>query len=183
MRDNANSRTWLLRALALISLTLCCAFSPAQAEIQDRTSAKSIAKPILMLMLYCHAALDALQADYEKDLATSDLSEAKKNAIKQAFQINKQELGDVEPDSGFTPLFHKCVKDKAISEGEAHFLDKTARKDAVLWYPLAKEKCNRQILSPLNEEEDNCVKYLNTEMHKCLISFKERVELLSKGQK
>lgn len=155
----------------------------SQAETSDPKSAKTIAKPILMLMLYCHAALDTLQAEVEKNPSSGALSAPQQKAIRGAFQLNKTELGGFNAGTQLFHLFHKSVEDKAITAGEAQFLEKTARKDASLWLTFAKEKCKKELFSPLSEEDDDCLKKLNSEMHKCFIGFNERVQMLVKAQK
>ena len=136
-----------------------------------------------MLMLYCHAALDTLQAEVEKSPPSGEVSAAKQKALKDAFQVNKDELGGYKPHTQLFWLFHKSVEDKAISAGEAQFLEQTARKDAILWFAFAQEKCKKEIFSALSEEEDECLNKLNSEMHKCFIGFNERVENFLKEQK
>jgi len=84
-------------------------------------------------MLYCHAALDTLQGEVEKTPPSGALPPQKQQAIGQAFQLNKVELGSLTPETKLFHLFHKSVEDKAITAGEAQFLEKTARKDAALW--------------------------------------------------
>lgn len=83
------------RARLLASLILALMLTPAQAETVDPTSAKSIAKPILMLMLYCHSALDTLAGEVAKDPKPSavDVSEKKWQAIRIIFEQYKIELG------------------------------------------------------------------------------------------
>jgi hypothetical protein len=164
------------RAQCLATLSLFVALSAAHAEVSDPKSAKNIAKPILMLMLYCHAALDTLQTEFEKSPPSGAISASKQKALQSAFELNKTELGGFNTDTQLFHLFHKSVEDKAISAGEAQFLEKTARKDATLWFAFAKEKCKKEIFSPLTEEEDECLNKLNSEMHKCFIGFNERVE-------
>jgi hypothetical protein len=171
------------RARLLAPLLLLVALTPACAETKDPKSAKTIAKPILMLMLYCHAALDTLQAEVEKSPPSGALSAEKQKALQGAFQRNKTELGGFNTETKLFHLFHKSVEDKAITTGEAQFLEKTARKDATLWFAFAKEKCKKEIFSPLTEEEDDCLNKLNSEMHKCFIGFNERVQILIKAQK
>lgn len=173
----------LRHIICFIVLAFYSAVTSAQAQAPDSTSARSIAKPILMLMLYCHAALDTLQDDYEKSARTSELPESKQHALMQAFKLNKLELGGFNTETQLFHVFDKSVKDKAISAGEAHFLELTARKDATLWYAFAKEKCKTEIFASLSEEEDECLNKLNSEIHKCLIGFNERVEAISKSQK
>jgi len=173
----------LLRGLTLAPLVIFLGLGLAQAEVLDPKSAKNIPKPILMLMLYCHAALDTLQGEVEKTPPSGALPPQKQQAIGQAFQINKVELGSLTPETKLFQLFHKSVEDKAITAGEAQFLEKTARKDAVLWFGFAKEKCKKEIFSPLTEEEDDCLKKLNSEMHKCFIGFNQRVNSFMKLQK
>ena len=155
----------------------------SQAETSDPKSAKTIAKPILMLMLYCHAALDTLQAENEKNPIDGALSAPQQKALQGAFQLNKTELGGFNAETQLFHLFHKSVEDKAITAGEAQFLEKTARKDATLWLTFAKEKCKKELFSPLSEEDDDCLKKLNSEMHKCFIGFTARVEDLLKSQR
>jgi hypothetical protein len=174
------------RARLLASLILALMLTPAQAETVDPTSAKSIAKPILMLMLYCHSALDTLAGEVAKDPKPSaaDVSEKKWQAIRIIFDQYKIELGAPSAEGKkLNQVYHKSVSDGAINEGEAQFLDLTARKDALLWYAFAKEKCKKQIFSQLSEEEDECLNKLNSEMHKCFIGFNERVQMLVKAQK
>ena len=171
------------RALLPTLLLLFLALTPACAQLSDPKSAKTIAKPILMLMLYCHAALDTLQGEVEKSPPSGTLSAAQNKALQSAFQLNKTELGGFNSDTQLFHLFHKSVEDKAISAGEAQFLEKTARKDATLWFAFAREKCKKEIFSALTEEEDECLNKLNSEMHKCFIGFNERVENFLKEQK
>ena len=174
------------RAHFLAPLLLLLALNPACAEGKDPKSAKSIAKPILMLMLYCHSGLDTLAGEVAKDPKPSaaDVSEKKQQAMAIIFDQNKLELGAPHIESTFlNHLYHKSVADGAINEGEAKFLDQTARKDALLWYAFAKEKCKKQIFSQLSEEEDECLNKLNSEMHKCFVGFNERVQMLVKAQK
>ena len=111
-----------LHARFLATLLLCLALTPASAETSDPKSAKTIAKPILMLMLYCHAALDTLQVDVEKNPPSADVSASKQKAMRDAFQLNKTELGGFNSETQLFHLFHKSVEDKAISAGEAQFL-------------------------------------------------------------
>ena len=171
------------RAFLPTLLLLILVLTPARAEVSDPKSAKTIAKPILMLMLYCHAALDTLQGEVEKSPPSGTLSAAQNKALQSAFQLNKTELGGFNSETQLFHLFHKSVEDKAISAGEAQFLEKTARKDATLWFAFAREKCKKEIFSALTEEEDECLNKLNSEMHKCFISFNERVENFLKEQK
>ena len=131
-------------------------------------------------------ALDTLAGEVAKDPKPSpaDVSEKKWQAIKMSFDQNKIELGLPHVEAkNLNHLYHKSVSDGAINEGEAQFLDLTARKDALLWYAFAKEKCKKQIFSELSEEEDECLNKLNSEMHKCFIGFKDRVDNLLKTQK
>ena len=174
---------FFLRLPALAFLLFLSGLTFACAEASDSKSAKSIAKPILMLMLYCHAALDTLQTELEKSPPSGALTASQQKAIKDAFALNKTELGGFNADSQLFHLFHKSVEDKAISSGEALFLEKTARKDASLWLAFAKEKCKKEIFSPLTEEEDDCLNKLNSEMHKCFTGFNARVGELLKTQK
>ena len=171
------------RAFLPTLLLLLLALTPACAEVSDPKSAKTIAKPILMLMLYCHAALDTLQGEVEKSPPSGTLSAAQNKALQSAFQLNKTELGGFNSETQLFHLFHKSVEDKAISAGEAQFLEKTARKDATLWFAFAREKCKKEIFSALTEEEDECLNKLNSEMHKCFIGFNERVGHFLKEQK
>jgi len=173
----------LLHALLIVSLALLLVVNCAQAEVLDPTSAKNIPKPILMLVLYCHAALDTLQGEVEKSPPSVALTPQKQQAVGRAFQLNKLELGILTPETKLFQLFHKSVEDKAITAGEAQFLEKTARKDATFWFVLAKEKCKKEIFLSLSEEENNCLKNLNSEMHKCFVGFNERVETFMKLQK
>lgn len=131
------------RALRLATLSLFFALSTPNAEVSDPTSAKSIPKPILMLMLYCHSALDTLAGEVAKDPKPSaaDVSEKKWQAIKIIFDQYKLELGAPSLEGKkLNQVYDKSVSDGAINEGEAKFLDLTARKDALLWYAFAKEK-------------------------------------------
>ena len=173
----------MLRAPTLALLVLFLGLGLAHAEVLDPTSAKNIPKPILMLVLYCHAALDTLQGEVEKSPPSGALTPQKQQAVGRAFQLNKLELGILTPETKLFQLFHKSVEDKAITAGEAQFLEKTARKDATLWFVLAKEKCKREIFISLSEEEDSCLKNLNSEMHKCFVGFNERVDMFMKLQK
>jgi hypothetical protein len=174
---------FFLRLPALAFLLFLSGLTFACAEASDPKSAKMIAKPILMLMLYCHAALDTLQTELEKGPPSGQVSASKQRAISDIFRLNKEELGGFQTHTQLFWLFHKSVEDKAISSGEALFLEKTARKDASLWLAFAKEKCKKEIFSPLTEEEEDCLNKLNSEMHKCFIGFNERVENLLKTQK
>jgi len=176
----------LLRALTLAPLALLLALGSAHAETKDPTSAKSIAKPILMLMLYCHSALDTLADDVAKDPKPSlfEVDEKRQKAIAMVFDRNKLELGEKYiHTTQLNHLYQKSVEDGAIVFGEAKFLDLTARKDAKLWYVFAKEKCKKQIFAKRSEDEDDCLKKLNSEMHKCFIGFNERVDSFMKIQK
>jgi hypothetical protein len=173
----------LLRALWVTPLAILLTQSFASADVLDPKSAKNIPKPILMLMLYCHAGINTLQGEYEKTLPSPVTTEKKQRAITQAFEINKVELGGINPESQLFAVFHKSVADKAITTGEAQFLEKTAEKDALLWFSLTKEKCKKDIFLPLTEEEGECLRNINSEMYKCFIGFNERVETLLKMQK
>ncbi|NDB69736.1 MAG: hypothetical protein EB015_17375, partial [Methylocystaceae bacterium] len=140
------------RVLALASLFFLLGLTPLYAEAQDPKSAKSIPKPILMLMLYCHSALDTLAGEVLKDEKPSvtEVSDKKWLAIKMSFDQNKLELGVKHAEGkNLNHLYHKSVSDGAINEGEAQFLDLTARKDALLWYAFAKEKCKKQIFAQI----------------------------------
>ena len=170
-------------AFLVAQLAMLLSHSAAGADVLDPKSAKSIPKPILMLMLYCHAGINTLQGEYKKTLPSPAVAEKKQRAIAQAFEINKVELGDINPESQLFSVFHKSVADKAITAGEAQFLEKTAQKDALLWFGLTKEKCKNDIFLPLSEEEGECLRHINSEMHKCFIGFNERVETLMKLQK
>ena len=107
------------RSLLPTLLLLFLALTPAGAQLSDPKSAKTIAKPILMLMLYCHAALDTLQGEVEKSPPSGTLSAAQNKALQSAFQLNKIELGGFNSETQLFHLFHKSLKNKAISAGEA----------------------------------------------------------------
>jgi hypothetical protein len=107
--------------------------------------------------------MDTLGAEVTKDPQHSlpGISEKKRQGIKIMFDQNKLELGAPHIESTFlSHLYHKSVEDGAITTGEAQFLEKTARKDVALWFGFAKEKCKKEIFSPLTEEEDDCLKNL-----------------------
>ena len=75
----------LLYALMIASLALFLRVNCAQAEVLDPTSARNIPKPILMLVLYCHAALDTLQGEVEKSPPSVALTPQQQQAVGRAF--------------------------------------------------------------------------------------------------
>lgn len=149
---------------------------------EDPTSAKTIAKPILMLMLYCHSAFDTLYSEYEKDQKTDPILEKLSDyrALTTAFQVNRTELGGYNAEKGMFSIYVKSVTDGAISYGEAKFLDLTARKDALLWVNLAKGTCKKHPFFRITTEDDECLRNINSEIFKCYQGFNQRAQLFKK---
>lgn len=149
---------------------------------EDPTSAKTIAKPILMLMLYCHSAFDTLYTEYEKDQKTDPVlaQVGDYRAFTTTFQVNRNELGAYNAEKGMFSIYVKSVTDGAISYGEAKFLDLTARKDAQLWINLAKNTCKKHPFFSIATEDDECLRNINSEIFKCYQGFNQRAQVLKK---
>lgn len=150
---------------------------------EDPTSAKAIAKPILMLMLYCHSAFDTLYTEYEKDQKTDPIltQVSDYRAFSTTFQVNRNELGGYNAEKGMFSVYVKSITDGAISYGEAKFLDLTARKDALLWVNLAKGTCKKHPFFRITTEDDECLRNINSEIFKCYQGFNQRAQIFKKS--
>ena len=145
-------------AFVLCAATPVCAAPPS-------TDAKSIPKPILMLMLYCHSAIEEMRVAYTRPGQAAASKTPVVAALMAAFEQNRGELDGV---------YAKAVGDGAVTPNEGKFLDLTARKDAMLWVKFAGEKCAGTLFDGGPPGDEQCLRDLNSEVFKCYQSVNER---------
>lgn len=139
------------------------------------TDARSIPKPILMLALYCHSAIEEMRVAYTRRHSNVDVS---KDQIFQAFMgvfdKNRAELDG---------MYAKSVNDAAITANEGKFLDLTARKDTVLWVKFSGEKCAGPLFDGGAPKDEQCLRDINSEVFKCYQIVNEQAgELRARGR-
>lgn len=132
--------------------------SPAVAA-PPSTDAKSIPKPILMLALYCHSAIEEMRVAYTQKRKATDIAKDQSiSALMGAFDRNRAELDG---------MYAKAVGDQAITPNEGKFLDLTARKDAVFWLKFSGEKCPGPLFDDGPPKDEQCLRDINSEVFKC----------------
>jgi hypothetical protein len=123
------------------------------------TDAKSIPKPILMLALYCHSAIEEMRLAYTRGHSNVEISKDQIVAsFLGVFDKNRIELGG---------MCAKAVNDAAITPNEGKFLDLTARKDAILWVKFSGEKCAGTLFDGAAPKDEQCLRNINSEVFKC----------------
>ena len=139
---------------------------PALAQ-KAEPDAKSIPKSILMLGLYCNTADTVLKLDFEKNPALTPWRavDKRQNYFTQFFaslDFNRNGI-------------NKAVRDKALTENEAKFLEMTAQKDAANWALRVHEICETEFN---HDRLEICLRNLNSEVFKCYQQMNDNVEKL-----
>lgn len=168
---NSFMSRFLWRAAVALAVS---AGSPAFAA-PPSTDAKSIPKPILMLALYCHSAIEEMRVAYTQKRGDADIAKDQTvTALMSAFDRNRTELDGI---------YAKAIGDQAITPNEGKFLDLTARKDAILWVKFSGEKCVGTLFDGGAPKDEQCLRDINSEVFKCYQIVNDQAGALRDRQK
>ncbi len=141
--------------VALISFGVSALHSEEATKTEP--NAKDIPKPVLMLGLFCNSALVAIKGQYLANPRALPWRADATTEQKITELLNKLDASD----GGYV----KSVKDGALTEGEAKFLQFNATHEAVDWAKNINRICNRPDDSGGAYEQ--CLKEVNSEIFKC----------------
>ncbi len=150
-------------------MTFCCFGATAlhsEEAAKTEPNAKDIPKPVLMLGLFCNSALVAMKAQY---LANPRALPWKADGVTEK-KISEL-FNKLDPsNSGYI----KSVKDKALTEGEANFLNFNASHEATAWVKNVNRICANPSMGSVEYEQ--CLKEVNTEIFKCYRQIMDQVK-------
>ncbi len=129
-------------------------------------NAKDIPKPVLMLGLFCNSALVAIKGEY---LANPHALPWKADGV--AEKKITELLSKLDPNnSGYV----KSVKDGALTQAEANFLNFNASHEAVDWVKNVRHICAN--FAAESGEYEQCLKEVNSEIFKCYRQIMDQVK-------
>jgi hypothetical protein len=162
-RDNF-LKTLIIFLVAIIGFGATALHS--EEAVKTEPNSKDIPKPVLMLGLFCNSALVAIKGQY---LANPRALPWKADgaAEKKITEL----LGKLDPNnSGYA----KAVKDGALTQDEANFLNYNASHEAVDWVKNVRYIC--AATATLGGEYEQCLKEVNSEIFKCYRQIMDQVK-------
>jgi hypothetical protein len=133
---------------------------------KNEPNAKDIPKPVLMLGLFCNSALVAIKGDFQTNPRALPWKADGIREKKIAEIFNKLDA----KNSGYI----KSVNDKALTEGEAHFLHFNADHEARDWVRNVNRICANPAMG--SYEYEQCLKEVNSEIYKCYRQVMDQIK-------
>lgn len=138
----------------------------AEEPTKSVPNAKDIPKPVLMLGLFCNSALVAIKGQYLANPRALPWK-ADGDAEKKIAEL----LSMLDPNnSGYV----KSVKDGALTQAEASFLNFNASHEAVDWVKNVNRICSDPAIH--GGEYELCLKEVNSEIFKCYRQIMDQVK-------